>query len=65
MTVVAGQAPTQSRVGDSWLASISQVGARQFGLDIGDRYCLADPAGVSFCVQVAAMWQAKDPASTY
>lgn len=65
INVVAGTMPTRARVGDISQATISQQGARQLGLELGDRYCLADPTGVGFCVQLAAIWQARDPSGTY
>ena len=63
--VIAGRIPTELKVGDAWQATMSQQGAQQSGIDLGDRYCLADPSGAGFCIQLAAIWQPKDPSSTY
>ncbi len=63
--IIKGRIPAEPRVGDAWQATMSQQGARQFGIDLGDRYCLADPSGAGFCLQLAAIWQPKDPSSTY
>jgi hypothetical protein len=65
ISVVAGRIPTRARVGDISQATMSQQGARRLGLELGDRYCLADPTGAGFCVQLAATWQARDPSGTY
>ena len=61
--VIAGRIPTELKVGDAWQATMSQQGAQQFGIDLGDRYCLADPSGAGFCIQLAAIWQPKDSSS--
>ena len=63
--LVRGSPPAGARAGDSWQATMSQQGAQQLGLQPGDRYCLADPTGITFCVQLAATWQAKEPSDAW
>ena len=63
--LVRGSLPARARIGDFWQASMSQQGAQQLGLQLGDRYCLADPTGITFCVQLAATWQATEPSDAY
>jgi FtsX-like permease family len=59
--LVAGAPAASVPPGGDWQATMSQQAASQLGVRAGDRYCLADTVGSSFCVRVMEVWRARDP----
>lgn len=61
--MTSGQVPAGRASGGLWQVLISTGTAKQFGLAPGEVLCLSDFSGAQVCVEVAAVFRAKEPGS--